>query len=77
MVEVLEVSSRDNVRKSTLVTSVPLSAGSHLSWVGFSVTAGTCMDSVYIPNYMRYKYRTQSSLILTSYTLFSVLQAPR
>jgi hypothetical protein len=46
MVEVLEVSARDNVRKSTLVTSVPLSAGSHLSWVGYSVTAGVCMDSV-------------------------------
>jgi Minichromosome loss protein, Mcl1, middle region len=46
MVEVLEVSARDNVRKSTLVTSVPLSADSHLSWVGYSVTAGTCMDSM-------------------------------
>ena len=41
MVEVMEISARDNVKKSALIIPVPLSTDSQLSWVGFNVTTGT------------------------------------
>ena len=40
MLEIFEIAARDNVRKSILVTSVPLSSKSQLEWVGFNVMAG-------------------------------------
>ena len=40
MLEIFEIAARDNVRKSILVTSVPLSIKSQLEWVGFNVMAG-------------------------------------
>lgn len=40
MVEVMEVSSIDNKRRSVLAVPVALSVDSHLQWVGFNVTNG-------------------------------------
>lgn len=43
VVEIMEISARDNVKKSILVTPVPLSPNSQLSWVGFDITTGKIM----------------------------------
>lgn len=40
MVEIMEVSSIDNKRRSVLAVPVALSVDSHLQWVGFNVTNG-------------------------------------
>ena len=39
-VEILEIAARDNMKKSLLITPVPLSLGSQLEWVGFNVVSG-------------------------------------
>ena len=38
--EILEIAARDNLKRSLLITSVPLSPMSNLEWVGFNVLAG-------------------------------------
>ena len=38
-VEILEIAARDNMKKSLLITPVPLSLGSQLEWVGFNVVS--------------------------------------
>jgi hypothetical protein len=40
MVEIMEISSIDNKRKSVLAVPVALSSDSYLQWVGFNVTNG-------------------------------------
>lgn len=40
MLEIMEISSIDNKRKSVLAVPVALSSDSYLQWAGFNVTNG-------------------------------------
>ena len=44
MVEIMEVSSIDNKRRSVLAVPVALSVDSHLQWVGFNVITGKSLS---------------------------------
>ena len=65
-VEVFEIAARDNMKKSLLITPVPLSFGSQLEWVGFNVVSGKFFP--YLIDQLIYLYFV---LLCSNFVLFS------